>query len=65
MFAYRQMGPGAGSVQSIMVPDPVSSKTYGPSEFLDMNLSQDSNLLLHAIHSLFYWQIFTENHTSL
>ncbi len=31
------MGPGAGSLQSIMVPDPVGSKTYGSSEFFDMN----------------------------
>jgi hypothetical protein len=26
-------------------------------EFLDINLAKDSSLLLHAIHSLFYWQI--------
>jgi hypothetical protein len=26
-------------------------------EFLDMNLTKDSSLLLHAIHSLFYWRI--------
>ncbi len=26
-------------------------------EFLDISLTKDSNLLLHAIHSLFYWRI--------
>ncbi len=26
-------------------------------EFFDMNLTNDSSLLLHAIHSLFYWRI--------
>jgi hypothetical protein len=26
-------------------------------EFLDINLIQDSSLLLHAIHSPFYWRI--------
>ncbi len=27
-------------------------------EFLDANLTKDSSLLLHAIHSPFYWRIF-------
>ncbi len=27
-------------------------------EFLDINLTRDSSLLLHAIHILFYWRIF-------
>jgi len=27
-------------------------------EFLDFNLTRDSSLLLHAIHSPFYWLIF-------
>jgi hypothetical protein len=26
-------------------------------EFLDVNLSKDSSLLLHAVHSPFYWRI--------
>ncbi len=26
-------------------------------EFLDINLTEDSNLFLHAIHSPFYWRI--------
>ncbi len=26
-------------------------------EFLDINLTKDSTLLFHAIHSPFYWQI--------
>jgi hypothetical protein len=26
-------------------------------EFLDINLTKDSSLLLHAIHSPFYWRI--------
>ncbi len=26
-------------------------------QFLDIILTKDSNLLLHAIHSLFYWRI--------
>jgi hypothetical protein len=26
-------------------------------EFLDINLTKDSSLLLHAIHSPFYWWI--------
>ncbi len=34
-------------------------------EFLDANLTKDSNLLLHAIHSPFYWRIFEENQTKL
>jgi hypothetical protein len=34
-------------------------------EFLDINLTKDSSLLLHAIHSPFYWRIFRENHTIL
>ncbi len=27
-------------------------------EFLDINVTKDSSLLLHAIHSLFYWRIW-------
>jgi len=27
-------------------------------EFLDINLTKDSSLLFHAIHSPFYWRIF-------
>ncbi len=27
-------------------------------EFLDINSTKDSSLLLHAIHSLFYWRVF-------
>ncbi len=26
-------------------------------EFLDIDLTKDSSLLLHAIHSAFYWRI--------
>jgi hypothetical protein len=26
-------------------------------EFLEINLTKDSSLLLHAIHSPFYWRI--------
>jgi hypothetical protein len=33
-----------------MHPDP-------EMEFLDINLKKDSSLLLHAIHSPFYWKI--------
>jgi hypothetical protein len=29
-------------------------------EFLDINLANDSRLLLHAIHSPFYWRILKE-----
>jgi hypothetical protein len=29
-------------------------------EFLDINLTQGLSLLLHAIHSLFYWRIFLQ-----
>ncbi len=32
-------------------------------EFLDSNLTKDSSLLFHSIHSPFYWRIFLENHT--
>ncbi len=34
-------------------------------EFLDMNLTKDWSLLLHAIHSPFYWPIFKEIHSLL
>jgi hypothetical protein len=27
-------------------------------EFLDINLTKDQSLLLHAIHNPFYWRIF-------
>jgi hypothetical protein len=29
-------------------------------EFLNINLTKDLSLLLHAIHSPFYWRIFKE-----
>ncbi len=38
-----------------------TSKSYCGStemEFLDINLTKDSSVLLHAIHSPFHWQIF-------
>jgi hypothetical protein len=39
----------------------ILSSFFTPStemEFLDIRLTEDSSLLLRAIHSLFYWQIF-------
>ncbi len=30
-------------------------------EFLDINLTKDSILLLHDIHSSFYWRILKKN----
>jgi hypothetical protein len=30
---------------------------YTEIEFLDINLTRDSSLLLHAIHNPFYWRI--------
>ncbi len=30
-------------------------------EFLDINFTKDSSLLLHDIHSLFYWRILKKN----
>ncbi len=30
-------------------------------EFLEINFTKDSSLLLHAIHSLFYWRILKKN----
>jgi hypothetical protein len=38
--------------------------TYPEMEFLDINLTKDSSLLLHAIHSPFMAD-FKENHTLL
>jgi hypothetical protein len=32
-------------------------------EYLNISLTKDSSLLLHAVRSSFYWRIFTENHT--
>jgi len=29
----------------------------------DINLTKDSNILLHAIYSSFYWRILKENHS--
>ncbi len=29
-------------------------------EFFDINLTEDSSLLLHAIHSSFYWRILNK-----
>ncbi len=34
-------------------------------EFLDINLTKNSSIWLHAIQSSFYWWIFKENHTLL
>jgi hypothetical protein len=34
-------------------------------EFLNINLTNDSSFLLHAIHRPFYWRILKENHTLL
>jgi hypothetical protein len=39
-----------------LLPDP---------EFSDFNLTKDSSLLLHAIHSPFYWRIFKKTHTPM
>jgi hypothetical protein len=34
-------------------------------EFFDVNLTKDSSLFLHAIHSLFYWRIYREPNSTL
>ncbi len=34
-------------------------------KFLDINFTKVSSLLLHAIHSPFYWRILKKNHTLL
>ncbi len=34
-------------------------------EYLDINLTEDSSLLLHAIRSLIHWRIFRKNRTLL
>jgi hypothetical protein len=34
-------------------------------QFLDIILTKDSNLLLHAVHSLFYWRILRKPNSSL
>ncbi len=34
-------------------------------EILDINLTEDSGLLLHAIHSPFYWRILRKLYSSL
>ncbi len=39
--------------------------TSSEIEFLDINLTKDSSLLLHAIHSPFYLANFKENPTLL
>jgi hypothetical protein len=31
--------------------------SFTKTEFLDINLTKDSSLLLHAIHRPFYWRI--------
>jgi hypothetical protein len=31
--------------------------TYTEMEFVDISLTKELSLLLHAIHSLFYWRI--------
>jgi hypothetical protein len=38
-----------------------SSSMCAEMEFLDINLSKDSSLLLHAIRSPFYWQILQKS----
>ncbi len=38
---------------------------YTKMEFLGISLTKESSLLLHAIHCLFYWRDFKENHTLL
>jgi hypothetical protein len=38
------------------VPRPVPHTQIPETEFLDIILSKDSSLLLHAIHILFYWR---------
>jgi hypothetical protein len=38
---------------------------YPEMEFLDINCTKDSSLLLHAIHSAFYWRILKKKYYSL
>jgi hypothetical protein len=35
------------------------------AEFLDISLTKDVSLLLHAIHSPFYWSISIDNQSRL
>jgi hypothetical protein len=43
------------------VDEAIQQKLTGTEmKFLDINLTKDSSLLLHAIHSPFYWRILQE-----
>jgi hypothetical protein len=42
---------------TVEVPDLTETKLFSEKEFLDINLTEDSCLLLHTIHSPFYWRI--------
>ncbi len=43
----------------------INTEQYPEMEFLEINLTKDSSLLLHAIHSLFHWRIFKKMYSSL
>ncbi len=49
VLAYTQ----TGSRVNVLV-----RSAHPETEFLDISLTKDSSLLLHAIHSPFYWRIF-------
>jgi hypothetical protein len=49
------IGKNCSLVSFLLVP--CSYMTTPEMEFLDISLTKDSSLLLHAIHSPFYWRI--------
>ncbi len=42
---------------ALQAPLTVEGSTRPKMEFLDISLTKGSSLLLHAIHSIFYWRI--------
>ncbi len=62
---------GEDGVGTVLAPERITTETCstfkhqknGRMEFLDINLTKGSSLLLHAIHSPFYWRIWKKtNH---
>jgi hypothetical protein len=70
MFCANLSSTYFKSLLSSMVPKiqmfVITSRAADPEmEFLDINLTKDSSLSLHAIHSPFYWKISKQQFSPL
>jgi hypothetical protein len=68
-YDYKKNNFSSSFLLSYRIRDPGWKKIgirdkHPEGEFLDINLTKDSSLLLHAIHSPCYWRILKKtNHT--